>query len=339
MKPLLIQQLEILDSTKVSKDEQTSFNSTTSTQITNLQTTKLDADEQTRWNSMGFPGIILDFYGSLDDSGHPIPVGKTYALTNWHVCDGTNGTPDLQGRVTLGANSNYSHKSIGGSSSITPTITVAETTQETTIAEATQNTSIAAATQLTSIAEVAQATSIAAATQFTSIAESTQNTSIAAATQGSSINASTLSVEYLPYVSGTADHMVCLAYSHSGVLTEGNPTGADIGIVQGDTYKRMSLTVSFGSSWGHSHGINNPAHNHGITNPAHNHTLTNPIHSHDITNPTHNHTITNPEHTHTLTNPAHNHTITNPSHTHTATSTAINTMQPYYACYKIMRLS
>lgn len=35
---------------------------------------------------------------------------------NWHLCDGTNGTPDLRDKFVLGAGNNYSVSQTGGSS-------------------------------------------------------------------------------------------------------------------------------------------------------------------------------------------------------------------------------
>lgn len=52
----------------------------------------------------GIPsGGIIIWSGSEDD----VPDG-------WHICDGTNGTPDLRGRFVLGANEDYSVGDEGG---------------------------------------------------------------------------------------------------------------------------------------------------------------------------------------------------------------------------------
>lgn len=58
-------------------------------------------------------GIISMWAGGT----HDIPSG-------WHLCDGTNGTPDLRDRFIVGAGSGYGPGSAGGSTSHTPTITV-----------------------------------------------------------------------------------------------------------------------------------------------------------------------------------------------------------------------
>ena len=58
-------------------------------------------------------GIISMWAGGVDD----IPSG-------WHLCDGTNGTPDLRDRFIVAAGNSYSSGHIGGSLTYTPTITV-----------------------------------------------------------------------------------------------------------------------------------------------------------------------------------------------------------------------
>ena len=45
-------------------------------------------------------------------SGSVIPFG-------WHICDGTNGTPNLRDRFIVGAGSNYAVNSTGGNTSVT----------------------------------------------------------------------------------------------------------------------------------------------------------------------------------------------------------------------------
>lgn len=61
-------------------------------------------------------GIIL-WHGLIS----AIPAG-------WALCDGTNGTPDLRGRVVMGVSDTYALNSTGGQTSVTPTITVSNHT-------------------------------------------------------------------------------------------------------------------------------------------------------------------------------------------------------------------
>lgn len=58
-------------------------------------------------------GIITMWSGAVD----AVPSG-------WHLCDGTNGTPDLRDRFIVAAGNSYSPGHIGGSLTYTPTITV-----------------------------------------------------------------------------------------------------------------------------------------------------------------------------------------------------------------------
>lgn len=44
--------------------------------------------------------------------------------TNWHLCDGTNGTPDLRGQFVIGAGGSYSVGNTGGEE--THTLTLSE---------------------------------------------------------------------------------------------------------------------------------------------------------------------------------------------------------------------
>ena len=56
----------------------------------------------------GIPsGCILMWFGSTAT----IPNG-------WHLCDGSNGTPDLRNRFIVGAGSSYSPGNTGGSDSV-----------------------------------------------------------------------------------------------------------------------------------------------------------------------------------------------------------------------------
>lgn len=58
-------------------------------------------------------GIISMWAGGVDD----IPSG-------WHLCDGTNGTPDLRDRFIVATGNSYSPGYTGGSLTYTPAITV-----------------------------------------------------------------------------------------------------------------------------------------------------------------------------------------------------------------------
>lgn len=63
------------------------------------------------------PGTILAFSGNFSSDGYPIDKTTGNADTTWHLCDGTNGTPDLRGRFILGASDAHAVGSTGGEES------------------------------------------------------------------------------------------------------------------------------------------------------------------------------------------------------------------------------
>ncbi|CAM2165589.1 hypothetical protein BC2230_180059 [Burkholderia cepacia] len=63
-------------------------------------------------NSQSFPiGTVLDFWGNLADV--PTKFGP-----GWQLADGTNGTPDLRDRMTIGAGLSYQRGAAGGSTAV-----------------------------------------------------------------------------------------------------------------------------------------------------------------------------------------------------------------------------
>ncbi len=59
-------------------------------------------------------GVIMAFSGTFDSNGYPIDKSTGNADTTWHLCDGTNGTPDLRGRFILGASASHAVGTTGG---------------------------------------------------------------------------------------------------------------------------------------------------------------------------------------------------------------------------------
>lgn len=59
-------------------------------------------------------GIIMAFSGTFDDNGYPIDPDTNAGDTGWHICNGTNGTPDLRGRFILGASDSHAVGTAGG---------------------------------------------------------------------------------------------------------------------------------------------------------------------------------------------------------------------------------
>lgn len=60
------------------------------------------------------PGTILAFSGNFSSDGYPIDKTTGNADTTWHLCDGTNGTPDLRGRFILGSSTSHGVGTTGG---------------------------------------------------------------------------------------------------------------------------------------------------------------------------------------------------------------------------------
>lgn len=67
-------------------------------------------------------GTIMAFSGTFND-GYPVNSDTGLSDKHWHLCDGTNGTPDLRGRFILGASDAHAVGTTGGEEahSLTPT--------------------------------------------------------------------------------------------------------------------------------------------------------------------------------------------------------------------------
>ena len=61
-----------------------------------------------------FHGMIMSFSGDFSSDGYPIDSATGVARKDWHMCDGTNGTPDLRGRFILCESATYPAHSTGG---------------------------------------------------------------------------------------------------------------------------------------------------------------------------------------------------------------------------------
>lgn len=72
--------------------------------------------------------MIMAFSGTFSD-GYPINAETGIVDKHWHLCDGSNGTPDLRGKFVLGASDSHAVDSTGGEENHTlteaelPTIT------------------------------------------------------------------------------------------------------------------------------------------------------------------------------------------------------------------------
>lgn len=59
-------------------------------------------------------GTIVAYTGQADSEGFVIDNNTHKSRDDWHICDGTYGTPDLRDRFILGAGSSYNYGSSGG---------------------------------------------------------------------------------------------------------------------------------------------------------------------------------------------------------------------------------
>lgn len=65
-------------------------------------------------------GMIVAYSGKVSN-GHPVDENDI-ELADWHVCDGTNGTPDLRGRFILGVSDGHAMGTTGGEEKHTLTL-------------------------------------------------------------------------------------------------------------------------------------------------------------------------------------------------------------------------
>ena len=73
-------------------------------------------------------GLIAPYQGQVTANGFVIDAATAKTRTDWHLCDGTNSTPDLRGKMIIGADSDHALNTTGGSWQATPKITVDPTT-------------------------------------------------------------------------------------------------------------------------------------------------------------------------------------------------------------------
>lgn len=71
-----------------------------------------------------FPGVITAFSGVFDSGGFPIDSTTGKARKDWHKCDGTNNTPNLQDRFIVCAGRKYPTATTGGIDKITVDVEV-----------------------------------------------------------------------------------------------------------------------------------------------------------------------------------------------------------------------
>ena len=195
-------------------------------------------DVPTPWS----PGDIKMWFGELDATGkYPLINGE--ANTSWHICDGTDGTPDMRDRVPVGASASKAKGASGGSETHDHAVSV-------TVAPH-------AATSITG--------SVASA--YSGVSSSTASASISG-----TVGSTTLSTTQIP------SHSHKLEES-SGTIPSGN-LGA-YGVLIPNTSARSSHAT--GGSGSHTHSLSGGSHSHSISGSTHTHgagTLKTPALSH-----------------------------------------------------------
>lgn len=82
----------------------------------NQWNTILDSENYNKFVPKLIKGIIMAFSGTFEN-GYPVNPDTNTGDAGWHICDGTNGTPDLRGKFILGASDSHAAGSAGGEES------------------------------------------------------------------------------------------------------------------------------------------------------------------------------------------------------------------------------
>ena len=207
---------------------------------------KLNAwvDVPTPWS----PGDIKMWFGELDTSGkHPLINGG--ADTRWHICDGTDGTPDMRDRVPLGASASKTKGTTGGSADHTHTVSV----------------SVAAHPETACTGATASASpSGSCAAAYSGVSSSTGSAAVSG-----SVGSTTLSVSQMP--------------SHNHIIRNGaTGTGTipPMALIEGTA--NTTPTQYAGGSGSHTHSFSGGSHSHSISESTHSHSVSVSAHTHGI---------------------------------------------------------
>lgn len=202
---------------------------------------KLNAwvDVPTPWS----PGDIKMWFGEVDTTGkHPLVNGA--ADTRWHVCDGTDGTPDMRDRVPMGAGATKAKGTKGGSATHGHTLSV-------------------------SVGDHAAA----ACTGSTASTYSGVSASTASAGVSGTVGSTTLSTSQMP----SHRHTITNGAGQMNTTT----SGSSWALISGST--STTNTNLTGGSSSHNHSFSGGSHSHSISESTHSHgagTLKTPALSH-----------------------------------------------------------
>lgn len=88
-------------------------------QLTNVLNVSIPAQVNSDWNATSGVAAILNkpaLPAAIPTGGIILWSGSTDTVpSGWHICDGTNGTPDLRDRFVVGAGNSYTVGATGGS--------------------------------------------------------------------------------------------------------------------------------------------------------------------------------------------------------------------------------
>ncbi|WP_071143002.1 hypothetical protein [Acidaminococcus timonensis] len=82
-----------------------------------LNSTEAESTYATKQEARVLPGTVTAFSGTFKD-GYPIDKNTGLVNKEWHLCDGTNGTPDLRNRFIFGGDGT-NNGTTGGEASVT----------------------------------------------------------------------------------------------------------------------------------------------------------------------------------------------------------------------------
>lgn len=229
---------------------------------------------------LDFAGTVKLYYGELDETGkHPLVNGQV--LTKWHICDGTDGTPDMRDRVPIGASSTTAKGSKGGSATHTHSASVS--------VEAHAAAAISGSTA--SGGSVSASGNTGSATPSISV-------SVNKATAGGTVGATTLTTNQMPShvhrIDASTDYSVATTANQSSV----------------SRYSSGSNTYPTGGGQSHTHGFTGAAHVHTVSTSGGAHT-----HGISISGGNHSHsagTLETPELTHTASGSVAEETVLPP---------------------------
>ena len=242
--------------------------------------------------------------GYIPIGGIIIWSGATTAIpTNWHLCDGTTGTPDLRDKFVIGAGNNYAVAASGGSSSFSGnTSTDGTHTHQSTGSSTSSSTSTSTST---------------ATPSGTASSSSSSSTDGAHTHPGSTDNALALSVAQLP------------AHQHNVSVAVGGGNGGP----QSGQYNATLGPTNFVTDGGI--GLNGATHQHGLS------IVSDGNHSHTITTTT-SLSLSTTVSTTTNTTTSTTTSVTTPASSDSAHQHAFGVsgvLPPYYALAYIMRIT